>query len=118
MRLTTKSVLYGTFALGALFFLSAYRPISSGIAGRLALQGSNGKLTGTIVGFGEADENEWFLKTATGTVKVDAGERYQQAIDLSMDETVAVTGELDGGEFDAFLIEREDGEVIEVLYQK
>ncbi len=116
MKLTGKSILYGTVAIGALFLLSAYRPITSGIAGRLALQGSSGTLTGTVVGFSEADENEWLLKIEGGTVRVDAGERDQQAIDLSMGETVAVTGEFDGLEFDAFAIERSDGTVIEVLY--
>lgn len=71
-------------------------------------------LVGTVVAFGEDDENEWIISTDQGKVLVEAGPRWHHTIDLAMDEQVTVTGEFDGGEFDAFRIVRADGTRVEV----
>jgi uncharacterized protein YdeI (BOF family) len=71
-------------------------------------------LSGTVIGLGEDDENEWQLRTDQGTVTVDAGPRWYQTIELSLGESVAVIGDWDGGELDAFQITRANGSVIVV----
>ncbi len=69
-------------------------------------------LSGTIVGFGEADENEWLVQTSQGIIRVDGGSRDRQSIDLPLGERVTFTGEFDDGEFDAFSVTRANGTVI------
>lgn len=74
-------------------------------------------LVGTIVGLGEADENEWLVQTSQGIVRVDGGSRDRQAIDLPLGERVTFTGEFDDGEFDAFSVTRANGTVISLPYE-
>ncbi|NJL83949.1 MAG: DNA-binding protein [Chloroflexaceae bacterium] len=71
-------------------------------------------ITGRVIGFGEADENEFIVSDGTANLVVDAGPRWWKSIDLSLGETISVTGELDKEEFDAFTIRRQNGEVINV----
>ena len=71
-------------------------------------------ISGTIVAWGEADENEFILQTPTRRIRVDAGPRWMQDLNLSIGDTVTVTGERDGREFDAFFITYADGTVVEI----
>ncbi|MEG3850040.1 DNA-binding protein [Microcoleus sp. herbarium19] len=71
-------------------------------------------ISGRVVGFGEADENEWILNDGSGQVRVDAGPRRWRNINLSEGETITVIGEMDDGEFDAFAITRSNGSIINI----
>ena len=66
-------------------------------------------LTGTVVGYGEDDENEWFVQTATGVILADAGSRENQVIDIPQGEVITLIGRWDEGEFDVIAITRTDG---------
>jgi hypothetical protein len=66
-------------------------------------------LTGTVVGYGEDDENEWFVQTATGVILADAGSRENQVIDIPQGEVITLIGRWDEGEFDVIAITRADG---------
>ena len=74
--------------------------------------GQGQTLVGTIVGFGEADENEWLVETSQGVVVADAGPRWFQVIDLALGERVTMTGRWDGNEFDVVAISWADGRQI------
>lgn len=91
------------------------RPAPNASVPSASVSMGNTTLTGEIIGYGEADENEWLVQTANGVVVVDAGDRDGQSIDLPIGETVTITGEYDASEFDAFTITRADGSVIQVL---
>ncbi|MEG3954639.1 DNA-binding protein [Microcoleus sp. herbarium2] len=71
-------------------------------------------ISGKVVGFGEADENEWILNDGSGQVRVDAGPRRWRNINLSEGETITVVGEMDDGEFDAFSITLSNGSIINI----
>ncbi|MEG4274395.1 MULTISPECIES: NirD/YgiW/YdeI family stress tolerance protein [unclassified Microcoleus] len=71
-------------------------------------------ISGRVVGFGEADENEWIIEDSSGRVRVDAGPRRWRNINLSEGETITVVGEMDDGEFDAFSITKSNGSIIEI----
>jgi uncharacterized protein YdeI (BOF family) len=58
--------------------------------------------------------NNFVLNDGTGEVVVDAGPVWWQQLDLTTGESVSVVGEMDNGEFDAFSITRENGEVIDI----
>jgi len=58
--------------------------------------------------------NSFTLDDGTGTVIVDAGPRWWQAITVEPGESLRVTGEMDNGEFDAFSITKADGSVIQI----
>lgn len=75
-------------------------------------------ISGRVVGFGEADENEWILNDGSGQVKVEAGPRRWRNINLSEGETITVLGEMDDGEFDAFSITRSNGSIINIRSPK
>lgn len=116
MSLSWHRLLQGALLTGAIALLPADRtastvdlPLLSGVPPEAE------EIVGTIVGRGEADENEWQLETPDGVVIVDAGDRDRQVIDLELGEAVIITGEFDEGEFDAFTITRADGTIIEVL---
>lgn len=116
MPLSRNQLLQGALLIGAIALLPAYCLASERTIGRPMLApAASSSIEGTVVGIGEADENEWRIETSSGVVVVDAGERERQAIDLEMGETVTIDGEFDRGEFDAFTITRADGTVIEVL---
>ncbi|MEM9543416.1 MAG: hypothetical protein AAGA60_28475 [Cyanobacteria bacterium P01_E01_bin.42] len=72
------------------------------------------KILGTIVGWGEAEENEFVLETQTGRTLVYAGPRWMQNFELSKGDIITVWGEWDDREFDAFFITYADGKVVEV----
>ena len=116
MSLGRNQLIQGALLVGAIALLPAYRLASEPTMEiPILAPASQSSIEGTVVGMGEADENEWRVETAVGVVTVDAGERERQVIDLDIDETVMVRGEFDGGEFDAFTITRVDGSVINVL---
>lgn len=58
--------------------------------------------------------NNFVLEDATGEVIVDAGPHWWHQLNLTTGESVTVVGEMDEGEFDAFSIARENGEVIDI----
>jgi uncharacterized protein YdeI (BOF family) len=58
--------------------------------------------------------NDFVLNDGTGEVIVDAGPGWWHQLDLTTGESVSVVGEMDEGEFDAFSITRENGEVIDI----
>ena len=71
-------------------------------------------ISGKVVGFGEADENEWIIDDGSGQIRIDAGPRSWRNINVSKGETIRVVGEIDDGEFDAFSITRSNGSVINI----
>ena len=71
-------------------------------------------ISGQVIGFGEADENEWIVADDTGAIVVDAGPKWWHQIDVSMGEKLTIVGQLDEGEFDAFSIVRANGSVINI----
>ncbi|MEG4999723.1 hypothetical protein [Microcoleus sp. B4-D4] len=71
-----------------------------------------------VIGFGEADENEWIIDDGSGQVRVDGGSRKKRNINLSKGETIVVVGEMDEDEFDAFSITRWDGSTINIRSPK
>lgn len=75
-------------------------------------------ISGKVVSFGEADENEWIIDDGSGRIKVDAGPRSWRDIKVSKGETIRVVGEMDDGEFDAFSITRSNGSVINIRSPK
>ena len=75
-------------------------------------------ISGKVVGFGEADENEWIIDDGSGRITVDAGPRSWRDIKVSKGETIRVVGEMDDGEFDAFSITRSNGSVINIRSPK
>lgn len=75
-------------------------------------------ISGRVVGFGEADENEWIIEDSSGQVRVEAGPRRWRNINLSEGETITVLGEMDDGEFDAFSITRSNGSIINIRSPK
>ncbi|MBP0012528.1 MAG: DNA-binding protein [Roseofilum sp. SBFL] len=116
MKLTTLGTL--TAAILAL-------PISLTLSGVTQAQNTsisnlnreeNTTISGTIIGWGEADENEFILQDSTGTIVVDAGPRWSQDLNLNIGDTIAVTGEFDDGEFDAFSLTYADGTVVDIQY--
>ncbi len=58
--------------------------------------------------------NSFIVSDRTGEVIVDAGPRWWHQLELTTGESVTVEGEMDEGEFDAFLITRENGEVMDI----
>ncbi|WP_421654594.1 hypothetical protein [Leptothermofonsia sp. ETS-13] len=59
--------------------------------------------------------NSFVLDDGSGRIIVDAGPRWWQPIDVSVDERVSVTGKLGrSGEFDAFSITRQNGTVLNI----
>jgi uncharacterized protein YdeI (BOF family) len=79
------------------------------------LQQSQGvTITGRVVGFGEADENEWILDDGSGRLIVDAGPRWWRQINVSLGDNLTVVGEMDNGEFDAFSVTKSNGTVINI----
>jgi uncharacterized protein YdeI (BOF family) len=75
-------------------------------------------VTGTVK---SVDGNEYAISDATGTITVEAGPRWYQAVDLAVGEIVSVTGEVDTGKdgtkiaaIDAFSITKADGSIITV----
>jgi uncharacterized protein YdeI (BOF family) len=58
--------------------------------------------------------NNFVLNDRTGEVIVDAGPRWWHQLDLTTGESVTVVGEMDEGEFEAFSITRENGEVVDI----
>ncbi|MFB8796082.1 MAG: DNA-binding protein [Microcoleus sp.] len=75
-------------------------------------------ISGRVVGFGEADENEWIIDDGSGQIRIDAGPRSWRNINVSKGETIRVVGEIDDGEFDAFSITRSNGSVINIRSPK
>ncbi|WP_228056456.1 DNA-binding protein [Microcoleus sp. LEGE 07076] len=75
-------------------------------------------ISGRVIGFGEADENEWIIDDGSGQVRVEAGPRTWRNINLSKGETIVVVGEMDDGEFDAFSITRSGGSIINIRSPK
>ncbi len=75
-------------------------------------------ISGKVVSFGEADENEWIIDDGSGRITVDAGPRSWRDINVSKGETIRVVGEMDDGEFDAFSITRSNGSVINIRSPK
>jgi Bacterial OB fold (BOF) protein len=71
-------------------------------------------IAGKIVGFGEADENEWIIDDGTGKITVDAGPRRWQQINVAIGDRLTVLGEMDESEFDAFSVTKSDGTVINI----
>ncbi|WP_428012968.1 NirD/YgiW/YdeI family stress tolerance protein [Baaleninema sp.] len=69
-------------------------------------------ISGEIVAWGEADENEFVLQDSSGQVVVDAGPRWWQNLNLNLGDTVTVQGEMDDGEFDAFSITYANGTTV------
>lgn len=60
------------------------------------------------------DDNEWVVTDDTGSVVVDAGALWNEAIDVSVGDIITVVGELDEDEFDAFTVILDDGTEIEI----
>jgi uncharacterized protein YdeI (BOF family) len=58
--------------------------------------------------------NDFILDDGTGEVVVDAGPHWWHQLDLTTGESITVVGEMDEGEFEAFSIARENGEVIDI----
>ncbi|MEG4504723.1 NirD/YgiW/YdeI family stress tolerance protein [Microcoleus sp. F6_B4] len=58
--------------------------------------------------------NDFILDDGTGQVIVDAGPRWWRQVNVTKNERLTVTGEMDEGEFDAFSIKRTDGTVINI----
>ncbi len=75
-------------------------------------------ISGKVVGFGEADENEWIIDDGSGRIRVDAGPRSWRNINVSKGETIRVVGEMDDGEFDVFSITSSNGSVINIRSPK
>ncbi|MCW6053998.1 NirD/YgiW/YdeI family stress tolerance protein [Lyngbya sp. CCAP 1446/10] len=75
-------------------------------------------ISGKVVGFGDADENEWIIDDGSGQIRIDAGPRSWRDINVSKGETIRVVGEMDDGEFDAFSITRSNGSVINIRSPK
>ncbi|WP_330202907.1 hypothetical protein [Cyanobacterium sp. Dongsha4] len=69
--------------------------------------GSVSEITG-IVG-AMFDNDEFILETSQGRVRVDADLRDSLTLDLTVEETVTVTGIYDNDDFDAMSITRQDG---------
>ncbi len=63
---------------------------------------------------GDDDDNKWVVTDYTGSVAVDAGALWQEAIDVSVGDLLTVVGELDEDEFDAFSVILADGTEIEI----
>ena len=72
------------------------------------------KISGRIVAWGEAEENEFVLETQMGRTLVYAGPRWMQNFELSIGDNITVSGEGHEREFDAFFITYADGKVVEV----
>ncbi|MEG3936675.1 NirD/YgiW/YdeI family stress tolerance protein [Microcoleus sp. S36b_A3] len=75
-------------------------------------------ISGKVVGFGDADDNEWIIDDGSGQIRIDAGPRSWRNINVSKGETIRVVGEIDDGEFDAFSITRSNGSVINIRSPK
>lgn len=60
------------------------------------------------------DDNEWVVTDDTGSVVVDAGSLWEQAVDVSVGDLLTVVGQLDEDEFDAFTVILPDGTEIEI----
>lgn len=108
--------------VGSLLFFSSASQGSQEKSPSLAQRAPIGDLTqtegisisGTIVAWGEADENEFVLEDESGRVTVDAGPRWWKDLNLNLGDAVTVQGEMDDGEFDAFSITYADGTVVEI----
>ncbi|MDB9517836.1 DNA-binding protein [Roseofilum reptotaenium CS-1145] len=116
MKLTT---------LGTLIAAILALPISLTVSGVTQAQNTsisnlnreeNTTISGTIIGWGEADENEFILQDSTGTIVVDAGPRSSQDLNLNIGDEITVAGEFDDGEFDAFSLTYADGTVVDIRY--
>ena len=114
MSLSWNRLLQGALLTGAIALLPAYRLAFEPAPASPVLALTTQSLTGTVVGTGEADENEWLLETRDGIVIIDAGPRWYQEIALELSETITVEGEFDDDEFDVFTITRADGTLITV----
>ena len=84
-------------------------PTAPALAHNLPGNAVGSTLMGTVIGYGEGDENEWLIQTATGVVVADAGPRWFQSIDIPRGEVITLTGRWDEGEFDVITIIRADG---------
>jgi len=62
----------------------------------------------------DEDDNEWVVTDDTGSVVVDAGAFWEEAIDVSVGDIITVVGELDEDEFDAFTVILDDGTEIDI----
>ncbi len=119
IRTHFRTLIQVAWVVGAIALLPAYRtaPTVAAISHGSAIAQSayrSQELVGTVIGYGEADENEWILQTASGVVLVDAGPLWYHTIPVAMGETLTVVGEFDNGEFDAFSITRADGTVVPI----
>lgn len=76
------------------------------------LQGNPGiSISGEIRG---VVGNEFILDDGTGQIIVDSGPRWYHQLSLAPGERVTVVGEYDNGDFDAYRITRNNGEVIQI----
>ncbi|MBE9121577.1 NirD/YgiW/YdeI family stress tolerance protein [Tychonema sp. LEGE 07199] len=71
-------------------------------------------ISGKVVGFGDADDNEWIIDDGSGRIRIDAGPRRWRDINVSKGETIRVVGEMDDDEFNAFSITRSNGSLINI----
>ncbi|MEG4225185.1 NirD/YgiW/YdeI family stress tolerance protein [Microcoleus sp. N9_B2] len=71
-------------------------------------------ISGKIVGFGDADDNEWIIDDGSGRIRIDVGPRRWRDINVSKGETIRVVGEMDDDEFNAFSITRSNGSLINI----
>jgi uncharacterized protein YdeI (BOF family) len=58
--------------------------------------------------------NEFILDDGSGQIIVDAGPRWYHKLNFTSGERVTVMGEYDDEDFDAYMITRDDGEVIQL----
>lgn len=58
--------------------------------------------------------NEFILDDGTGQMIVDAGPRWYHQLNFTSGERVTVVGEYDDEDFDAYIITRDSGEVIQI----
>ncbi|MEG4453374.1 NirD/YgiW/YdeI family stress tolerance protein [Microcoleus sp. N9_A1] len=71
-------------------------------------------ISGKVVGFGDADDNEWIIDDGSGRIRIDVGPRRWRDINVSKGETIRVVGEMDDGEFNAFSITSSNGSLINI----
>jgi uncharacterized protein YdeI (BOF family) len=99
-------VVSGAIAVG----LAANLPVIAQTTPIESLQQQDGlTISGTV---GSVVGNSFTLSDSTGEVIVDAGPRWYQEINVSEGERLTVVGEFDNGEFDAYRIIRDNGDVI------
>lgn len=100
--------------IGALVIVSGLSTAAPAIADTEI--GTLGRAHGTTIQGIVADVfgNRFVLEDATGRVLVSSGPHWHHQLTLRKGERVTVNGELDGDEFDAFTITRQDGEVVAI----